>query len=131
MENDKKLVLIVTSPYGTVLEKKVQSTLFTTVEGEISIRAKHENGVYQIKAGSFFVREDDEPEEYCSLGGLVLVEDSKMYLISSLVAPAKTFEKEKEKHLALLGQRYSEDLKSEADLQRVQMALRKSLIQKK
>lgn len=131
MENDKKLKLCITSPYGEVIEKRVQSVLFTTVEGEIAIRAKHENGVYQIKSGSFFIREEDESEEYCSLGGVALVENNEVNLISSLVTPAKIFEKEREKHLQLLGQRYSEDLKSEADLQRVQLALRNSLIKKK
>lgn len=131
MENDKKLGLYITSPYGEVVEKRVQSILFTTLEGEISIRAKHENGVYQIKPGPFFIREEEDAEEYCSLGGMALVEENKVRLISPLITLAKTFEKEREEHLQRLGQRYSEDLKSEADLQRVQMALRNSLIQKK
>lgn len=131
MAENEKLHITITSPYGEVLEKEADSILFTTPDGQISIRAKHISGIYNVLEEKFLVKNGEDVTVYYSNGGMLMVDKNKVSFVSPLATLEDEFELEKQKHLELLSKRYSEDVKSEADLQRVQMALRNSLVQKK
>lgn len=130
MPEKPTLQFIIQTPHKTIFEKPIEQLLFTTSEGQMVVRPKHENAIYHLLAGEIIIKENNKNLSYLSTGGMLTVNKESLIFITPLAAPKDEFENEKNAYLRKLSKRYSEELKSEADLQRVQMALQRSLSQK-
>jgi len=125
---DKQLILKILAPTKEIFSGGVKYLLIRTPKGEKGILSGHENCVEIITQGDFKVTTDTEEITFTSAGGSLFLEDNTAAIVSEAVDFAWHYETMLKERREELGRRYSEEIKSEADLQRIKMALRRSLI---
>lgn len=127
---DKQLELKILTPTKEVFSGIIKYLLINTSNGQKGILSGHENCVEIIKEGDFKVSTQNQELIFSSAGGTLFLENNKMKIISEFAEFAENYEAMLKERVEELSRRYSEEIKSEADLQRIKIALRRSLIKK-
>ena len=130
MAEKAALHFTISTPYDHPFDAEAEFVLLCTPEGDIGVRPRHENAVLVVKPGPVVVHAGGKKLSYTTKGGVFYLQGGSANLLTSFAAPAAEYEKKRARYLEQLQQRYSEEIKSEADLQRIQMALQRSLTQK-
>lgn len=127
---DKQFELKILTPTKEVFSGAIKYLLIHTSNGQKGILAGHEDCIEIIREGDFKVSTQNGELIFSSAGGTLFLEDNTVKIISESAALAENYEAMLKERVAELSKRYSEEIKSEADLQRITMALRRSLIKK-
>ena len=129
MSKSTSMHLVINTCYENVFDAEVSSVLLTTPEGEVGLRARHENVVYAIKAGEIVVETKAGTVQFTTDGGILYLNENRAVLLTAFAALSNEYEEKKEERQKKRAQRDSEELKNEADLQRVRMTLQQTLTQ--
>lgn len=131
MEDGIKLNFAISTPYGDAYNSEVDYLLCTTAEGDIGIRKNHENVMLLVLPGDIKISADKSEIVYKSEGGMLIFHDNNAVFVTAFAALASEYNEKRYEYLEQLEKRYSDQLKSEADLQRMKMAMHKSLTNKR
>ena len=129
MSKHMPMRLIINTSYEDVFDAEVFFILLTTPEGEVGLRARHENIVYVVKAGEIEVETKTDTLQFTTDGGILHMSENQAVLLTAFAALSSEYEAKKEERQRRRVQRDSEELKNEADLQRVRMTLQQTLTQ--
>ena len=130
MSKSALLHFIISTPCDRPFDAEAEYILLGTPEGDIGVRPRHEDAVLVVKPGPVMIHTGGREQPYTTAGGVFYLEKNRATLLTSFAAPTAEYEKKRAQYRDQMHQRYSEEIKSEADLHRMKMAMQRSLTQK-
>lgn len=122
------LSFTISTPYGDAYNGEADYLLCTTAEGDIGIRPNHESVMLSVLPGNIKVSAEKIGAVYKSEGGMLIFHNNNAMFVTAFAALADEYDERRHEYLQQLEKRYSDQLKSEAELQRMKMAMHKSLM---
>lgn len=127
---DKQFQLKIITPTEAVFHGGIEYLLIKTSKGQKGILYGHESCIELVGEGDFKVLADDEELIFRTSGGTLFLEANHAVIIAELAALAADYDGMLKERAEELKRRYSEEVQSEIELQRIKMALRRSLLTK-
>lgn len=123
------MIVTICTPYQTLHEGEADFLLFTTPQGQRGIRPGHEHAVLRVLEGEVYIHYGQKELTFRMQEAMLHFENDRASFITNFAALAAEYEEKYQEYIRLLERHYVEEMKSEAELQRAQMAMRQSLMQ--
>ena len=126
----EKLSLRVLTPTRTVLEAEVDSVTLRSVEGDKGILVNHEPYTAKLETGPLraYIGRELTHDLYV-LGGTAMVQDNRVTVLTGTAGSREDVETDLRQLQDQLAARREEELRSQTDIHRAEMALRSLLVQ--
>lgn len=127
---DKKFRLKIITPTEVIFHQEIEYLLIQTSEGQKGILPGHESCIELVSEGDIKVLADGREVLFKTAGGTLFLEQNEGVIMAELAALSSEYDEMLRMRAEELKRRYSEEVQSEIELQRIKMALRRSLMAK-
>ena len=129
MSDGTTMRFVINTCYESVFDDDIFSVLVSTPEGDAGLLPHHENFLCVVKPGEIKVKTKSDTLCFTTDGGILHMCDNKTVLLTGFAALSSEYTEKRGERQSFREKRDSEEMKSEAELQRIQMALQQNLIQ--
>lgn len=128
--SDKQFQLKIITPTKIVFDKAIDYLLIATSKGQKGILSGHEDCIELLGKGDFSVLVNEEKVLFRSSGATLYFTNNHATIVAEMAALATEYDALIKQRITELNRRYSEEIKSENELKRINIALRRSLMKK-
>lgn len=128
--SDKHFQLKIITPIKVVFDGDINYLLITTSRGQKGILYNHESCIELMAEGDFKVVTGEEELLFRSSGGTLYLEDNHAVIVAEMAALSTEYDALIKERLEELSRRYSEEIQSDIELKKINIALRRSLMKK-
>ncbi|HIU77325.1 MAG TPA: hypothetical protein IAC62_15665 [Candidatus Pelethocola excrementipullorum] len=128
--SDKQFQLKIITPIKVVFDEKIKYLLITTSNGKKGILYNHESCIELLSEGDFKVVTDERELVFKSSGGTLYLEDNHAVIVAEMAALSTEYDTLIKERIEELSRRYSEEIQSDIELKKINIALRRSLMKK-
>lgn len=128
--SDKQFQLKIITPIKVVFDDKIKYLLITTSNGQKGILYNHESCIELLSEGDFKVVTDERELVFKSSGGTLYLEDNHAVIVAEMAALSTEYDTLIKERIEELSRRYSEEIQSDIELKKINIALRRSLMKK-
>ncbi|RVU54371.1 FoF1 ATP synthase subunit delta/epsilon [Anaerosphaera multitolerans] len=124
----KTIDFSIITPTETAVKEPIDFLLVRTEEGDMGIRAGHQNCILILKDGIVKFSNKEKKKEYLIEGGVLLVKEEKLVILAEFAALPEEAESLKAKYIEKLKESYLKEVQFDLDIQRAEFALHSSLV---
>lgn len=131
MEQEKELLVVVTTPEGKVYNHRSYSVSAETIHGGITILPNHAPIMTALKIGALKVKRflEDSPTDYIAIGGGVMeVRENTVTILANVAERARDIDVDRAEETKLWAESVLQDSSaSKSDMDRAKIALTKAI----
>lgn len=127
---DKHFQLKIITPIKVVFDREINYLLITTAKGQKGILYNHESCIELLAEGDFKVLTKEGELLFKSSGATLYLEDNHAIIVAEMAALSTEYDALIKERIKELSRRYSEEIQSDIELKKINIALRRSLMKK-
>lgn len=128
MSSNRSINFQIITPVKTIFKENVKSIKVATVDGDHSFLYGHEDFVATLRDTPISITTFDSKFEYAVIDAIFQLKKNSATILARFAAPPNEIDSVLSSHSKMLSDRYELELKADEDIQRIEFALRQSLM---